>query len=145
MDIRPCTADDFERIHHLNTVAFGYHYDLPSTQKRLSALLKRETDKIYVACVAGLVVGYIHACDYECSYADPQKNILALAVDPAYQGRGIGRALLQAAEAWAQACGCKGMRLVSGYDRTQAHAFYRHCGYTSRKPQENFVKVLPTA
>jgi GNAT superfamily N-acetyltransferase len=90
----------------------------------------------------GEVVGYIHGCDYDCVYSDSLKDILGIAVDPAYQGRGIGRLLLSALEDWARQDGCAGVRLVSGFERHGAHQFYMRCGYTHRKDQKNFVKLF---
>lgn len=142
MLVRECTVSDFERIHFLNSTAFGYEYDLEKTKNRLSAILDRKTDKVYVACIDGVVVGYIHGSDYECTYSDSLKNIMAIAVDEGYRGNGIGKALLCAIEGWAEACGCCGVRLVSGIDRIGAHEFYLRCEYINRKQQKNFIKYF---
>lgn len=142
MEVREYTAADFERIHYLNKTAFGYYYELEKTEKRLPQVLDRKTDKIYVACINDLVVGYIHGSDYECTYSDSLKNIMAIAVDEKYRGLGIGKALLSAIEDWAAACNCIGVRLVSGFDREGAHQFYLRCGYTIRKQQKNFIKLF---
>lgn len=138
--IRECETEDYKRIYELNKSAFGYEYPEEKTRLRLSEILKRSTDKLYVACIDDLVVGYIHGCDYECTYSDSLKNIMAIAVDETYREKGIGRALLTAIEQWAQADGCQGVRLVSGFNRTAAHIFYQRCGYTLRKEQKNFIK-----
>lgn len=140
MQVRECTINDFEQIHFLNSTAFGYEYDLAKTKNRLATILSRKTDKIYVAVIDNTVVGYIHGSDYECTYADSLKNIMAIAVDETYREKGIGKALLCAIEDWAEACSCCGVRLVSGFDRTGAHEFYLRCGYTNRKQQKNFIK-----
>lgn len=47
---------------------------------------------------------------------------------------------MEAAENWAKEIGAKGVRLNSGASRTEAHAFYRHIGYTSEKQQIRFLK-----
>jgi GNAT superfamily N-acetyltransferase len=93
-----------------------------------------------VAEAGGKAVGYIHAADYDCTYQPPMKNILTLVVDSALRGRGIGRRLLAAAEEWAKDDGALGVRLVSGFDRVNAHAFYLACGYFMRKEEKNFIK-----
>lgn len=142
MQVRECTISDFEKIHNLNSNVFGYEYDLQKTKNRLSTILDRETDKIYVACVDNTVVGYIHGSDYECTYSDPLKNIMAIAVDEGYRNLGIGKALIAAIENWAQQCHCCGVRLVSGFDRTGAHNFYLKSGYILRKQQKNFIKLF---
>ncbi|MFT3984346.1 MAG: GNAT family N-acetyltransferase [Lachnospiraceae bacterium] len=142
MEIRECMITDFERLHYLNTTAFGYEYDLEKTKRKLSLILGRKTDKIYVACMDDMVVGYVHGSDYECTYSDSLKNIMAIAVDEQYRGVGVGRALLSGVEDWAIACNCSGVRLVSGFDRTGAHEFYLRCGYFNRKQQKNFIKLF---
>ena len=142
MQIRECRPSDYLRIYEINRNALGYEYDAGKTKERLAGILKCGTDRLYVACVDKYVIGYIHGSSYECTYSDPLKNILAIAVDGRYQGQGTGRALLGAIESWAKESRCCGVRLVSGYDRTAAHEFYLHCGYINRKQQKNFIKYF---
>jgi GNAT superfamily N-acetyltransferase len=142
MTIRECEVSDYERIYHLNKTALGYDYDPEKTKGRLAAILARKTDKIFVACVDGVVAGYVHAIDYECVYTDSLKNIMAIAVDEEYRCRGVGRALVTAVEDWARECGAQGVRLVSSMFREGAHAFYLRCGYHVRKTYKNFVKYF---
>jgi len=47
-----------------------------------------------------------------------------LAVDPARRSSGVGRALLDAAKAWARERGATHLELDSGDARTDAHRFY---------------------
>lgn len=56
-------------------------------------------------------------------------RITALAVDDAEQGRGLGLALVQAAERVLREAGCGLIEVTSHIRRTEAHAFYRHIGY----------------
>lgn len=75
-------------------------------------------------------------------YAPHFKDILAIAVFEKYRNQGIGSVLLEQIEAWARSTGAKGVRLVSGKNRTGAHAFYRSRGYTCDKEQMNFKKMI---
>lgn len=143
MIVRECSSKDYIRIYELNKNAFGYEYPLSKTKDRLQEIFNRQTDKLFVACVDDFIVGYIHGSDYECTYSDALKNIMAIAVDEKYRGKGIGKALLNAIENWAKECNCIGVRLVSGFDRVGAHEFYLHCGYVLRKQQKNFIKLFP--
>lgn len=140
--VRQCLPQDYEAIHQLNTYALGYSYPLEKTRCHLDAILKRPTDKVFVACIGSKIVGYIHGCHYECTYNDPLINIMALAVDEGYRCHGIGRMLLCALEDWAISCSCSGVRLVSGAERSGAHQFYQRCGYHYKKQQKNFIKLL---
>lgn len=47
---------------------------------------------------------------------------------------------MEAAENWAKEIGATGVRLNSGADRTNAHAFYRNIGYEVKKQQIRFLK-----
>ena len=52
-----------------------------------------------------------------------------IAVDPAHQGRGIGQALLGAAEAEARAAGAGGVLLHTAANNVRARAAYARAGY----------------
>ncbi len=140
--IRSAIIEDAQRIYEINKYSFGYDYPNEKTKARLDYILSKTTDKLFVACEEGEVVGYIHGSDYECTYSDSLKNIMAIAVDEQYRGKGIGKLLLQALENWAVSDGSVGVRLVSGMNREKAHEFYLHCGYDFRKEQKNFIKML---
>ncbi len=142
--IRGALPADTQRIVELNRSALGYTVDPQALQTQLERILLRPTDRLLVAADAqsGRVEGFVHAADYETLHSGRLKNIVALAVDPAKQGQGLGRMLLEAVEHWAREEGCDGVRLVSGMQRTQAHAFYTHCGYTMRKEQKNFIRYF---
>lgn len=139
--IRAAQAGDAQRICEINRDSLEYDFPLSRTRARLESIII-SSDRILVACYQGEVIGYIHGSAYECTYCESLKNILALAVDPAYQGKGTGRKLLCALEDWARQDGSAGVRLVSGFSRRDAHHFYLHCGYMHRKDQKNFIKYF---
>ncbi len=140
--IRPCRTDDAGAIYELNKSSLGYHYPLENTRQKIGQALKSRTTFITVAVCGDYVIGYIHAADYNALYAPPMKDILALAVSKEYRRFGVGRALLQAVEAWAMESGAAGIRLVSCSSRTEAHEFYKKCGYICSKEQFNFKKMI---
>lgn len=140
--IRQATENDSHYIYELNKYTFRYEYPEEKTKERLKYIINRQTDKIWVACEWDLVVGYIHGADYECTFSDSLKNIMAIAVDEKYRGRGIGKQILMAVEQWAKDDNCIGVRLVSSFNREKAPQFYYHCGYTHRKEQKNFIKFF---
>ena len=140
--IRPARIEDAAGIARLNRDALGYDYGSERTKTRLEKVLSMPSNRLLVAELDNRCIGYIHVIDYDCVYVDSLKDILALAVEPDTQGKGVGRALLNAAEDWAKQCGCAGVRLESGFDRTGAHRFYEACGYSLRKEHKNFVKLF---
>ncbi|MBA1392886.1 GNAT family N-acetyltransferase, partial [Lactobacillus sp. XV13L] len=120
-------------------------YSPAKTAENLARLLKDEahhTILVYVDDAAGKVAGYVHAALYEETYFAPMINIMALAVDSAYQKRGIGSKLMLEVERLARAAGISAIRLNSGERRTGAHRFYEHLGYVSSKKQKRFGKKL---
>lgn len=141
-EIRECLLRDADQIYELNCSEMGYDYPKEETRQRIKDILASEHDKIYVAELDGSVVGYVHANDYNLIYAPAMKNIMGIAVSNKHKRIGIGKALLTAAEAWAKADGAKGVRLVSGETRKEAHMFYEWCGYTGGKHQLNFKKYF---
>lgn len=66
-----------------------------------------------------------------------------LYVAPASRGRGVARALVLAAEAWALGAGCREMALDAAIDGDAAHAAYRAMGYAETERAVFFAKPLP--
>ena len=140
--IRDAKVTDAEAIWKLNTEEMGYTFSLEATRGKLIKLLTDVNNRIFVAVADGMIVGYIHANGYELLFAPSMRNVLAIAVSSQYKRQGIGRALLTEVEQWAVESGSTGVRLVSGEMRTEAHEFYRSCGYESKKKQLNFKKMI---
>jgi len=55
--------------------------------------------------------------------------IESIATEPAAQGQGLGRALLEAAERRAQELGCAALRLFTGAPRVHLVAWYARHGF----------------
>ena len=75
-------------------------------------------------------------------YAETERpgeaGIRMLGVDPARQGRGVGRALMLAAIERARAAGARRLTLVVRADNPPAHALYRGLGFR-RAPDRDFT------
>jgi len=141
-DIRTAVLSDGAEIARLNRIAMGYDHPVEETVRNLRRILSKESDRVFVAAMGSAIVGYIHACDYELLYNAPMKNIMGIAVDPAFRRMGIGKALMSAVEDWAEETGACGIRLVSGAERVDAHEFYRRLGFSGEKKQVNFKKYF---
>lgn len=55
-----------------------------------------------------------------------------LVVDSNQRSRGIGEEILAAAESFARAQGCTGLRLCTGVDNARGKSFYEKCGLSLR-------------
>lgn len=141
--VRLARPADAAAIHTVSLRSLGYTAELQTVATQLERILLRPSERVWVACgQEGDVLGYLHAVDYETLASGSMKHIVALAVLPEAQGRGLGKMLLNTAEQWARACGCHAVTLESGVARIQAHAFYEHCGYRLRKEHKNFLKEM---
>jgi GNAT superfamily N-acetyltransferase len=127
--IRDATLDDGGAIARLMGV-LGYPVSPESMRARLERLEKHFDYRTMVAIVDGEVRGFagLHrTLIYELD--PPIVQLLAIAVEEAWQGRGIGTALTGEAEAWARRQGAAGVTLHSGHHRQSAHRFYERRGY----------------
>jgi len=144
MTIRTARASDAGAIAHL-TAQLGYDLAEADAAARLSRILVRDDQQFLVADVDGRAVGWVHVIFAE--YVDAEAFVMVggLVVDRNHRRLGIGRALMNRAEAWAGERGCSMVRLTSSATRHAAHRFYEDLGYTNIKTQYSFVKPLDPA
>ena len=119
--LRVATVDDFEGMHRVR---------LAVRENRLvSAVLTREDyedaltppGRGWVIESAGRIVGFA-------TIDGATGHVWALFVDPAHEGRGYGRRLLDTAVAWARAQGASRCDLTTEPD-TRAARFYAAAGW----------------
>ena len=142
IEISLASEEDALGIYDVNCASLGYTFPLENTLKRVSALLKRCDDRIWVAKLDGKLIGYAHATSFECSYTEPLKYLHILGVLPEYQNFGVGKLLIAKAEQWALEDGCAGVTLVSGVARLAAHQFYLKRNYKNTKDEKFFIKYF---
>ena len=139
MNIRIAHPADSIAIAEITAEGLGYNCTPEMIAQNIAALDSSHA-RLFVAEVDGEVVGFVEPQVYEAVYFSPLVNILGLAVRESHRGMGIGKSLMEAAENWAKEIGATGVRLNSGADRTNAHAFYRNIGYEAKKQQIRFLK-----
>ena len=140
LDLRvamPADADDVARL----LTEMGYPCEIDDALERIGAILDNDRQVVVVARRDGAVSGLI-ALDfmYYLPLGTTTCRVTALVVTATAQGLGIGRALLKEAERRARVGGAARIELTSGSQRTEAHAFYRACGYSDGTVR--FVKSL---
>jgi GNAT superfamily N-acetyltransferase len=139
--VRVARLSDIDDIVRL-TEQLGYDVPASDAAAKLSRLLSRQDHQFLIAEANGRTVGWLHAAVTEYIEADPFVVIGGLVVDRYHRGQGVGRILLEHAEAWARKQGCSIVRVWSSTLRTAAHRFYEHLGYTKVKTQHSFVKPV---
>lgn len=133
-------ADDVARL----LCEMGYPCELDEAVERINVIASNDRQVLVVARREGAVCGLM-ALDfmYYLPLGTTTCRVTALVVTSTAQGLGIGRQLLTEAERRARTGGASRIELTSGAQRTEAHAFYRACGY--KDSSVRFVKQLGAA
>ena len=142
--LRDLKTTDVATICEINKEALGYAFSSEETASQLARLSKDSHHFLlgYEDDASHELHGYVHAEVYESLYSKAGFNILALAVLPQRQGKGIGKALLQGLENEAKRRGYEFIRLNSADHRLGAHAFYEKVGYTCDKMQKRLIRIF---
>jgi GNAT superfamily N-acetyltransferase len=139
--VRTAEASDSDALARLCT-QLGYPAQASEMPARLSRLHNDPNARAFVAVdgdeVHGLITTHVR---YTMNHAAPIAQITLLVVDEAQRGRGIGRALVTASEAWARECGCQRIVVTTALHRADAHAFYESVDYahTGRRYGKDFA------
>jgi ribosomal protein S18 acetylase RimI-like enzyme len=140
--IRAARPDDLPTLVEL-TVQLGYPTQVASLEARLQEVSADATQMVFVAeGPDGRPIGWVHVLRQMYFETEPFAEIGGLVIAEQQRGLGAGRALMQAAEAWALQQGLQSVRLRSNATRTGAQAFYRRIGYEVEKTQTAFFKQL---
>lgn len=139
--IAPCDAP---AVHGILVESLGYGCDQDVVAHQIEELSgdPRFISLVYADDETGQVQGFVHVLRYDTLHSRGGWDVITLGVTPSQQGRGIGKQLLQAVEQEALQRGGTFVRLNSRVERTAAHGFYEHLGYTCDKTQKRFVKQL---
>ena len=139
-DLRSAMIADADDVARLLT-ELGYPCEIDEAAERIDAIAANDRQALVLARRDGAVCGLV-ALDfmYYLPLGTITCRVTALVVTPTAQGLGIGRQLLKEAERRARSGGASRIELTSGSQRTEAHAFYRACGY--KDSSVRFVKQL---
>ncbi|WP_421735170.1 GNAT family N-acetyltransferase [Cellulomonas sp.] len=142
--LRRATTDDAGIIAALNEHVQRLHVEAVPAQfvtvdravaeTFFSAQLADEGNIVWIAEVGGQPVGYLYAVEAHRGvnpFTTEQHTLYIhhLAVDPAVRRRGVGSAMIAAAETYARDRGLSGLRLDSWLFNAEAHAFFRGLGF----------------
>jgi GNAT superfamily N-acetyltransferase len=134
---RTATPDDAEALMRLINAAFVVERSFIDVERvRLNEVRDLQRSGLF------LVVGNMEACVYVELRGD-RGYFGLLSVDPARQGNGLGRALVDAAEQYCRDRGCRWIDLRVVSVRHELPPFYRKLGYTECGT-EPFESEFPT-
>lgn len=140
--LRAARSDDASAIADL-CGELGYPARATDVRARLDVIERREDELVLVAeSPGGTIAGWIHVFSAIRIESAPYAELGGLVVTADLRGKGIGQALVSAAEAWAHERGIGDMRVRSNVIRERAHDFYQRQGYRLSKTQKVFVKPL---
>jgi GNAT superfamily N-acetyltransferase len=141
--VRPATSEDAAALAELSG-QLGYPADEATMTGRLAALESDFRHAVFVAeTEAGAVIGWIHVMPKVMLLVSDVCEIGGLVVDERHRRRGVGRALVSEAQAWARASGYRELTVRSSTLRPSAHAFYPSQGFVAVKEQTVYKKPLP--
>ncbi|TWH99951.1 N-acetylglutamate synthase-like GNAT family acetyltransferase [Luteimonas cucumeris] len=140
--VRHATLADAAQIARLST-QLGYPASVEVFATRLQKLLDSPTHAVLVAVGDdGRLVGFVATEQRITLELGERVEIVALVVDAEARRGGVGKALIAAAEQWAQDIGTPEVFLRSNILRPEAHPFYERLGYTRTKTQHAYHKPL---
>ena len=142
--IRNVRSQDAQALVRICRTALKHETDPITMEQRIQELSLNAS--YYIAVYEDdhdhRVLGFIQAERYNLLYAGNGWNIIALAVDPEAQRRGIGKKLLNALEEKASDDKYTFVRLNCNTIRKEAHAFYQSMNYICDKTQKRFIKEI---
>lgn len=140
VSIRDAVPQDAAALARLCT-QLGYPAEPRVMPARLARLASDPNARSIVAQAGDVVVGLatVHV-RYTMNHETPIAQLTLLVVDERQRTRGVGRALVSAAEEWARSRGAKRLVVTTALQRTDAHAFYEKLRFkhTGRRYGKDF-------
>lgn len=132
--VREAAAEDLQQVLGLYAqpeLDNGTTLSLEEAEEAFDRMRAYPDYRLYVAEVVGRVVGtftlvVLHNLSHQ---GRPSGLVESVAVDPQWQGRGIGAAMMLQAREHCRGRGCYKMALSSNLRRERAHAFYEGLGF----------------
>lgn len=144
MELRRAEPDDYDAIGRLTVAAYEPFLRGPDDQyvERLADVAGRDSDaEVWVAVEDGDLLGNVTVCPAGSPWREVSREdegeFRMLAVSPAAQGRGVGRALTDLVVERFRAEGAGGVALCSLTAMTSAHRLYERLGFV-RTPDRDW-------
>ena len=138
--IREATVADAAALASL-AGELGYPTNMMEMEDRLKIVASHPDDRVLVGERVG-VVGWIQVSVVHSLEGGSYAEIRGLVVTGSARGSGVGTRLVAEAEQWARVKKLREIRVRTNVVRAETQEFYRKRGYTVKKRQEVFEKVL---
>lgn len=136
MAIRVATISDASAIASL-VIELGYQVTEAEMASRIPKLL-HQSSAVFVSELDGIIAGWLHVCLVRRLMAEPFAEIGGLVVGKKFRRRGVGTALVEAAQRWAREQSITQLRVRTNQVREDAKAFYEDIGFKCVKSQAVF-------
>lgn len=142
LGVRLACLEDCAGIARLSN-ELGYRSTPEDIAARLSVLEKSDRHRVLVAAgERSAILGWIAAEERLVLESGERTEIVGLVVDSKFRQRGVGRALIDEVERWAQGRGRDRVVVRSNVARSESHPFFQAAGYARSKTQHVYVKDL---
>jgi len=141
--VRRATDQDADAIARLSA-ELGYPAPHETVRQRIHAISASSADLLVVAAdPSGEPVGWLQAHAAQLIESGFRVEIVGLIVTTAARRKGIGRALVAAAERWAKSIRAPAIVVRTNVQRTSSHAFYPALNFSATKTQNVYRKSIP--
>jgi GNAT superfamily N-acetyltransferase len=143
MQIRSARLSDAERLVPLYE-QWGYPQAAADVADRLALWAATPQAEVLVAEADGELAGMIGVCTTpHLALPGVFARVAGLSVHAAFRRRGVGAALVAAAEELARSWGCDRVEITSSRSRAEAPSFYPAIGYEDRcERSARFIRQL---
>jgi N-acetylglutamate synthase-like GNAT family acetyltransferase len=118
----------------------GYPASVEEVDRRFERLEREVGSWLWLAVEGERVVGLVGLHVMPVIEREPLGRVTAIVVTEGERRGGIGRALMERAEAEARRQGCERLEVTTADRRSEAHAFYRGLGF--EEASRRFLKRL---
>jgi ribosomal protein S18 acetylase RimI-like enzyme len=111
-------------------VGVSHLFDSSATEAASQKMLAQDSHHLLIAYEDEVAAGFVSGIEMTHPDKGTEMFLYELGVDPRFQGRGIGTALVRALSEEARDAGCYGMWVLTDDDNTAAHSAYANGGGT---------------
>jgi N-acetylglutamate synthase-like GNAT family acetyltransferase len=127
--VREATVEDAPALAPL-LGELGYPVAADALASRMRRMLARDDQKVLIAEGEGAALGLLALHVFPVlAYDRDLAMIMALVVTGSARGLGVGRALVEAAQALGKSLGASRLMVTTHVRRADAHAFYERLGF----------------